>query len=255
MPQPLSPSSQAEPENKCPDCLFMKLGGMLVQPEKQGMFNRKVKSTATDQIKLYLTLKFNEQEEQLPGGRLKFGLKGGKLTLRLENGRISLASPILNGSFALSGQQGTQNQEGSDVQSCVTVSFSERKPGVNASLDTHKTTGRTQPCQSHAPQVSDRGRKENLSWVFVGNSSILMGSLKPTLLGTLNVIAKPCRVEATFCVSSQDIDITDTAGLLPHEIAQKKRVVVERAIARRLLKRKMHPYLSWQELRFDILSR
>lgn len=253
MPQPLFPSSQALPENKCPDCLFMNLEGMLVQFEKQGIFNLKTKSSATNQIKLSLTLNFNEQEEPLPVGCLKFGLKGGELKLRLENGTFSLASPGLNGAFELSVPQERHNHEGSDDQSCVTISLGERKPGVKASLGTQKTAEKVKQPQFPVSQVSDRGSLENPTWVFLGekDNSILKGLLKHTLLGTLTVTAKPCRVEATFCVLPQDIYITDIAGVLPHTISKKKRLVIERAIARRLLKRKLNPYLSRHELRYD----
>ena len=251
MSQPLSPSSQVKPENKCPGCLLMKLQGMLLPPEKQGIFKLQAKSAATDQIKLYLALKFNEQEEHLPSGSVKIGLRGGKLTLKLDQGKIYPASPILNGSIALSGQQGRANQEGSDSSYCITVSLSQRKPGATARLDTDKTINRTQQNQSPIPPVSDPGVQENLTWVFVGNNSILKGLLKPTLLAILNVIALPCRVEATFCVSPQDIYVTYTPGLLPQTLSKKKRVIIERAIARRLVKRKWNPYLSRQELRYD----
>lgn len=253
MSHPLPPSSQSRPENKCPACLSIKVEGMALQTEKQGVFQRKTKLVTTDRIRLYLNLKFNEQEEQLPNGRLKFGLRGGKLTLKLENGRISPASPILNGSFALSGQPDPQNQENNDSQTRITVSFYEKKPGVKGSLGTQKIAEKTQQGELPISQVSDRDEKNNPTWVFVieNDNSILKGLFKRALLGTLNVTAKPCRVEAIFYVSPHDIKITDTAGLLPDGISKKKRVVIERAIARRLLKQKMNPYLSRQELRYD----
>jgi hypothetical protein len=253
MSHPLPLSSQSEPENKCPACLSIKLEGMVIQSEKQGMFQRQTKLPATDQIRLYLNLQFNEQEEQLPNGRLKFGISGGKLTLKLENERISLTSPILNGSFALSEQQDRQNQEGNDFHRCVTVSFCEKKPGIKGNLGTQKIAGKTQHSELSVAQVSPHGSQHNPSWVFVAenDNSILKGLFKRTLLGSLNVTAKPCRIEAIFCVSPHDIKITDMAGLLPYGISQKKRVIIERAIARRLLKQKMNPYLSRQELRYD----
>lgn len=226
---------------------------MVIHSEKQGMFQRKTKLVATDQIRLYLNLKFNEQEEQLPTCCLKFGLKGGKLILKLENGTISLASPMLNGLVVLSEQKDRQDQEDNDVQPCVRVIFCEKKPGFKGSLGTQNIAGKTQHSELPVSQVSPQDSQDNPTWVFVreNDNSILKGLFKRTLLGTLNVTVKPCRIEAIFCVSPQDIKITDTAGLLPHGISKKKRVVIERAIARRLLKRKMNPYLSRQELRYE----
>lgn len=253
MPQSLSSSSQTESENKCPTCVSIKLEGKLIQAEKQGIFSLKAKSTATDQIKLYLTLQFKEQEQPLPFSRLKFGLTGGELKLRVENGIISLASPGLNRAFELSGQQERQNQESSDAQSCVTVSFKEKKPAIKGSLGTQKIAEKAEPNQLSISQVSTQGSQEILTWAVLGeqNNSILQGSLQPILLGTVKVTAKPCRVEAIFSVSPQDIGITDGTGVLPHTIGKKKRVVIERALVRRLLKRKLQPYLSRYELRYE----
>lgn len=217
------------------------------------MFNLKPKLAAPDQIKLYLTLQFNEHEEPLPSGRIYFGLKGGTLKLKLENGKIALASPGLNGSFELSKQQEKQNQDSSDYQSCVTVSLRERQAGAKANPDTQNPVGKTGQSQFSNSQVSAQGFEENPTWVFVGEKDkpVLKGLLKPTLLGTLNVTAKPCRVEVTFCVAPQDIHITYIEGLLPQTISKKKRVVIERALAQRLFKGKLKPYVSRQELRYD----
>lgn len=60
-------------ENKLPDCLSMKLEGILVE---------------SDRIDLPIAIEFNEQWESLANGRVKFGLKGGTLRLKLENGQI-----------------------------------------------------------------------------------------------------------------------------------------------------------------------
>lgn len=253
MPQSLPSSSQTLSEDKCPTCISIKLEGKLVQAEKQGIFNLKRQSAQTDQIKLYLTLQFKEHEQPLPFARLKFGLTGGELKLRVENGVISLASPGLNGAFELSGQQGRQNQEDSHEQSCVTVSLKEKKPAIKGGLGTQKIAEKAEQNPLSISQVSTQGSQENLTWAVFAeqNHCILQGSLQPTLLGTLKVTAKPCRVEAFFSVSLQDIRITDATGLLPHTLSKKKRVVLERALVRRLLKRKLKSYLSRYELRYD----
>lgn len=252
MPQSPSLFSQAKPENNCPNCLLMKLGGMLVQPEKQGILNLKAKSADLSQIKLYLTLKFNEQEEKLSGTSFKFGLRGGKLTLRWENGKISPASSILNGSFVLSEQLGQHNPEGSNSQNCVKFHLNQTKAQVKTNLKTQETTDIKRLGQfNEVSQVSNQGKQDNLCWVLSGNNTILKGLLKPTLLGTLTLTAKPCRVEATFWISPQDIELRDTTGLLPDTLSKKKRLVIERAIARRLMKRRLNPYLSRQILRYE----
>lgn len=60
-------------QDNFPDCLSMKLEGILIKSE---------------QIDLPITIYFNEQWQSVEGGRVKFGLKGGTLKLKLENGQI-----------------------------------------------------------------------------------------------------------------------------------------------------------------------
>jgi hypothetical protein len=83
---------------------------------------------------------------------------------------------------------------------------------------------------------------------------VLKGFLKNTTLATMNVMAKPCSVKATFEVLPQDVYMTEAKGLWSQNISKKRRAVIERAIIRRFLERKLMPYLSRQELRFDILT-
>jgi hypothetical protein len=97
------------------------------------------------------------------------------------------------------------------------------------------------------------GSKENPVWVFGVDKDelVLRGLLKNALLTNLNVTAKPCAVEATFQVLPRDVYLTEAEGLWPKNISKKKIVVIERAIARRFLERKLKPYLSRQILRYD----
>lgn len=73
MPETPPTISQSYQDN-FPDCLCMKLEGILIKSE---------------QIDLPIMIEFNEQWESLLGGRVKFGLKGGTLRFKLENGQIS----------------------------------------------------------------------------------------------------------------------------------------------------------------------
>lgn len=231
----------------------MKLQGIPVRIEKQGVFKLKTKLAATDQIELYLTLQFNEQEEQLPGGRIKFGLKGGVLRLRLENGTIPLASRVLGSSCKFSIQKDRQPQEASESQSTGRVSLTENKLGEKATLDTHKTPERIDRNQFIVCQVTTQGSENSPVWIFEveRGKPVLKGSLNNAKLATINVTAKPCRVEAIFFVSPRDVCLTEAEGLWPQNISKKRSAVITRAIAHRLLKQKLKPYLSRQELRYD----
>lgn len=87
---------QPEPENRCPNCLYMKLEDILVQAKQKD---------------LHLTIIFNEQWEPFLNGRIKFGLKGGELKLRLENGEIPEESRNLTGFLELSIESETGETE------------------------------------------------------------------------------------------------------------------------------------------------
>ncbi|MEW6496702.1 MAG: hypothetical protein AB1589_29890 [Cyanobacteriota bacterium] len=252
MQQPPPPSSPLQPENKYPNWLYMKLEAIAVQAEQPGIFKLKSKSLSTEQIQLYLTLQFNEYREPLPRGQIRLGLKGGELKLRLDNGNIPLPSRKLNGSIELIRQPGKPNQNGMASQPDATVPLRESQVEEPANLALKEIQKNTQQSLFTVCQVTAQGSEEKPSWVFAAEKDqpVLRGLLKRALLGTLQVTAKPCRVEVTFCISPQDIYI-DTEMLLPNTISKKKKTVIERALVRRLLKRKLTPYLSRQELRYE----
>lgn len=253
MRQHLPTTPPLEPENKCLGCLFMKLEGIPVQPEKQEISKQQPQSAATEQLNLYLTLQFKEQRELLLGGRFKFGLKGGKLSLKLENCEFPLESRHLSGFIKLIVQQERQQQQGNENQSRREPFLPENKPTVQGNLATQKTTERTDKFQFIVCQVTTNNSEENPAWVFEveTDEAVLKGILNKAKLGTLNVTAKPCRVEATFEVSPQDVYMTEAEGLWPKNISKKRKAVIERAIIRHLIERKLKPYLSRQELRYE----
>lgn len=222
----------------------MKLEAIPSQSEKQSQ-------STTTQINLHLTIQFNEQQEQLLEGRIKFGLKGGKLSVKLKNGKISLSSNHLSGSYKLAIQQERQ-QEKSENQS-VDTSLSEGKLEGKTNPTPKNTTGRTDNIQFTTCQVTIKGSEEIPVWVIGVESteSVLKGLLKNALLATINVKAKPCYVEAIFHVLPQDVCLSEAEGIWPQNISKKRRLIIERAIVRHFFKRKLMPYLSRQQLRYD----
>src|SRR3712207_2716646 len=110
MQQPLPATPPQEPENNCPDCLCMELEAVPASSEE-------FPDNRLPPINLHLSLQFNEQWEQLPGGRIKFGLKGGELRVKLQNGKIPLASRNLAGSLMLSVPKDRQQQGSAEIQS------------------------------------------------------------------------------------------------------------------------------------------
>ncbi len=239
MQQPLPSSTQESSlENRCPGCLSMKLQGTPVQP---------------GQIDLYLTINFNEQCEPLVGGSVKFGLTGGELKLRLENGSIPYEFRELSGSLKLSPHQKGQDPQDNQAQNTVKSSVIQSQDNISGKSETELTEDKTNPPQLVAFQVTTKGSQQNPAWVFEVETGepILKGSINNVKLATLKVIALPCYIEATFEVSLQDVYLTQTQGLRSPNISRNQLAVLERGIAQLLLKRKLKPYLSRQQIRYD----
>ncbi len=258
--QPSLPTKpQPEPENKCPDCLYMQLEGIPVQPDSQDHLEF-WQSTQTPKINLHLTISFNEQWESLRKGRVKFGLKGGELRLKLENSEIPYEFRELTGSLELSIQterqelKASKEQKGREVRrDTVNSSLNGSKTPAQPQADTKQKSRNTEQFQVTVCHVATKVSEENPAWVFeeeVGGL-VLKGYLKKAKLATLNVIALPCRVEATFEVSKRDVCLTDAEGLWPPDLSRNKRAVLDRLIVQRLLEPKFKPYLSRAELRYD----
>ncbi len=250
MQNPLSSTLPSSPENNCPDCLYLDLKGKIVESPKNWWSKLRLKSKETEQIELYLTINFNEQWEKLPGGRVKFGLRGGELRLRLEGANIPYEYRGLNDPFELAVEKERQQQEGSENQNAIEASLAKGEPAVKANLSAKKTTGKTDKIQFTTYQVTTKGSEENPAWVFEVETGepVLKGLLKNALLATMKVTAKPCRVQATFEVSKQDVYLTQAEGLWPQDISRNKMAILERKMALWLLNTKLKPYLSRVEL-------
>lgn len=251
---------QPEPENKFPDCLYIKLEGNPVQPESQDSFEFWKTSIQRHQINLYLTINFNEQWQTLKEGRIKFGLKGGELRVKLENGEIPYESRQLAGSFELSIPEPRQETEASNDRKDLEVRAIATNPSLNGSEPKAQTkvaiesrSSITAPVPITACHITTKVSEEHPTWVFEEEMGkpVLKGLLNKAKLATLNVHALPCRVEATFEVSKRDVCLTDAEGLWPKDLSRNKRAVLDRLIIQRLLEPKLKPYLSRAKLDYD----
>jgi len=249
----LPPTPPPNPENNCPDCLYMDLKGKIVESPKNFWSQLKQESKATEQIELYLTINFNEQWENLPGGRVKFGLRGGELRLKLEGANIPYENRGLNDPFKVAVETNREQQEGNELQNAIEASLDKGEPTVKANLSSKKTTGKTDKIQFTTYQVTTKGSEENPAWVFEVKTGepVLKGLLKSALLGTMKVTVKPCHVKAIFEVSKQDVYLTQAEGLWPQDISRNKLAILERKMALWLLKNKLTPYLSRVELHYE----
>lgn len=233
-------------ENKFPDCLTMELK---VEPVSTGIFS----SREREQLKIYLTIQFNEQWVQTLLGRVRFGLKGGELRLTLKNGKIPLAARKLSGSFEPAVDKERKQQESKENHSQVEASWDKNKPGVKANHREKNTGGTTDGFQFIDYQITTKGSEETPAWVFEVKTGqpVFKGLLKEVELGTIDVIAKPCYIEATFEVSMPDVHLTGAEGLWSPEISREERVVLDRKIALLILEHQLKPYLSKVVLNYD----
>jgi hypothetical protein len=179
----------------------MKLEGILIKSE---------------QIDLPLAIEFNEQWESLPGGRVKFGLKGGTLRFKLENAQIPDNLRNLTGLKELKERQVTENFQ---------------LPSM---------------CQ-----ITTDGSEFNPAWVFEVkiDSQVLKGVLPKEKLGTLTVNNQPCYVEATFEVELKYVHITGVEGLWSENTHPNKQIITKIKL-REYFYSKLQPYLSRAELRY-----
>ncbi|NEO13901.1 MULTISPECIES: hypothetical protein [unclassified Moorena] len=233
-------------ENKFPDCLTMELK---VEPVSTGIFP----SRETEQWKLYLTIQFNEQWVQMPFGRVRFGLKGGELRLTLKNAKIPLAARNYSGSFDPDVEKQRKQQENKENHSKVEASWDKNKPGVKANHGHKNTGGTTDGFHFIDYQITTKGSEDSPAWVFEVKTGqpVFKGLLKEVELGTIDVMAKPWDIEATFEVFTPDVHLTGAEGLWSPEISREERVVLDRGIALLILKHQLKPYLSKVVLKYD----
>jgi len=236
-------------ENRCPGCLFLDL-------ELSEILEGVLRRPSDSKIDLMLTLNFNEQREDLPFGRIRFGLRGGELRLKLTNGNIPYRDREFNDSLTLKLDAEVEIGEDRESQSGVSGTYGE-KSGVTAKRDRKTTETRKEKFQQTTSSVSTKGSEEEPVWVFEAYKSepLLKGGLIEEKLATMAIASNPYKITATFEVSLKDIWLKTGEGiwlqeLLPagRELTPNKRFWIERRIILWLLRSKLQPYLSKVEL-------
>lgn len=129
------------------------------------------------------------------------------------------------------------------------LKFGLRGGCLQLKLDSAEIEG-LEPFSSEFCQVALTSSRIHPLWTFAlkPGESFLSGSLKQVKLGRVSVTAAPCRLAATFTLSTPDLAIADIEGLWRHDISPNKAGILERAIALFLLKNRLQPYLSWVQL-------
>lgn len=242
----------ALPENRCPDCLYMKLVG-----------RPKIRSSSNPhRVDLLLTINFNEQWEKLPGGRVKFGLRSGELRLELTQGSIPYKlRRTLSKDLSLNLKK--------ERQSCVSSSAideSQASLGMTLKSETDiqakvnkATKSETIVSQSDnfivlSCQVTTKGSPDRPAWVFETQTGdpVLKGLLTQTRLATVALSDVSWKVKAIFEVPSlKDVVLTETDGPWLRNASPQKRTILEIGLAKLLLKHKLKPYISYMEIHHE----
>lgn len=247
-------------ENKFPDCLFVKLDGELVAESEnysstcfQFPFNfAKSKSNnpqkITEQIELKLTIRFGEQQLQMDGITVNFGLKSGKLHLKFSNSKVLMETLGLTPLFQTVIEIESQTEQSQANEKSLEFTL---RGGFTAKGN--QVTKKVSKFINQTYQVYTKGTEEEISWIFQLKTSepILQGILQTEKLGTLKVDSKPCQIRATFEIQDEDVQIIWTSGLWNQNIDRAKTALLEREFYYHFIKPQLTPYISRAELTYE----
>lgn len=247
--------TQFEPENKCDDCVYMKLE--LKPIETRTLIPLK---TEVNSLELFLTLNFNWQEENIYGGTIRFGIKRGTLKITLTNCRSLIEHRKLGKKLETKIVVDTEIKEVKNNKKLSSLSIS-LKEFVKGQLGFESQNGKekTQKFETTKCQVSTKGSPDKPSWDFgvEDDSPCLIGAIEE-ILATLEVTPNPCTstIEARFTTFSKHISVEHLDGIVLQNFGQdirqsqnKRKTLDEVFIKNVVLKSKTQPYLSKQELR------
>jgi len=247
----MSSSAQPEPENKYPDCLYMKLTATPMYSRPFPLFKRVLKN-----IELSLTLSFNEEPIKWEdGSSISFGIKAGELRLKLENGKILYKDRQWNNTFTPSVpielQTKFAEKEKTSGKASVSGGGKIKAESTGGSENTAETTNKF---QFSAAQVTTKGSPQIPAWAFEEQTGeqFLKGDISNEKLATVTPEEKPCTIEAFFKISKRDLHISDYEGSWLHSLfSEKRKLKILKTKLYKLLQPESNPYLSRQELKYE----
>jgi hypothetical protein len=242
-----------EHENKCPECLHLKISGEVVAAK--GLL-ASLQNSEPEAIALFVRINFNEQWVDFNFGRVKFGLSGGELRLKLENGKMpsELRNQDLKKSLeremSVERQSGGEQERKSQVKGSLAPDLS--KAGLEAVGEDRQKDSRSDKFQLKIAQISHKGADDQPVWVFENKTGepVLIGELADSL-GKMLIEGIPWGVEATFTPEMRQVAITGLENLFKDDISGSKLKAFELVFAKKFLKNKTQPYLSRQVLRYE----
>ncbi|MEO0986505.1 MAG: hypothetical protein AAFY20_13255 [Cyanobacteria bacterium J06639_14] len=235
------PEFQKYKEDRFSDCLFLDL--KVAEGESQ----------SSKEVSLHLTLNFNEQWEEVPLGKVKFGLRGGDLRLFLTNGRAPYKLRSMASKLDLTFVKEVTLLNNIEVSSGGDASFSSEGVTAQVSTSGKRLLGKTETSEIKTCQVSSKGSLEEPAWTFrlksLDNETLI--GLIDRHLCYMEILGFPSKLEAIFQVSRRDVWITDTEGIWPQNISSNKRAILERELLFYLIGSRFQPYLSRVTLNSD----
>ncbi|MGL4498655.1 MAG: hypothetical protein ACRCU2_06290 [Planktothrix sp.] len=237
---------QFKPENKCPDCVFMKLELEPVETPTLNPLKKEVKS-----LQLFLTLNFSWQEEKISGGIIRFGIDRGTLSLNLSN----CSSLYQFRNFVKKLEEEIliekQNKYSDNQKNSLNSSISATEVKSQIGLDSQRHREEINKLKTTVCQVSGKGAENNPSWNFEvkDGSPYLIGGIFKEVLARLEIDSNPCVIEAVFTTSIKNLYIEGVDGIWPTKISRNKKAIIEKFLVRRLLEPKTQPYVSKQDLK------
>ncbi|MGL4499123.1 MAG: hypothetical protein ACRCU2_08675 [Planktothrix sp.] len=249
--------NQFEPENKCPDCVFMRLELEPIET-KTGiwiMSKSEVKS-----LNLFLTLNFNWQEEKIWKGKIRFGINKGTLSLTL----INCISPYesrnflgkLDEEFSVETETKNSNNYKASLSGSGSLSPNPKEIKFQTGLGVEGQYNREEnhKFKTTARQISGKGSENNPKWDFEvkDDNPCLKGSIERNILTNLKINDNSCIIEAIFTADKESLSIEGINGIWGNtKISKNKTAIITEFVLHVILKPKLHPYLSKQELRHD----
>ena len=202
------------------------------------------------QIRLYLTLNFNEQWETLPGGRIKFGIRGGELRLALTNGKAPYNARELAGELQLHLTKQRKDEQGKTDTSNLQGVVSKDELSIEVGINKQVTQNRTDTFDVPVCQVTTKGSLEHPAWVFEekAGEGVLKGLLKKKPLAVVDLTDYTWRIKATFEVSLNDVCLNKAEGMWFQNLTPQKQRVLDIGLAKLFLKHKLKPYVSLVEV-------
>lgn len=228
-------------ENKRPDCLYLDL-----------QISANVNENP-NRLTLDITINFNEQEEILPLGKIRFGIRGGELRLKLSNGSVLSRGLIHKLELAIPNEISISNGHETNLGGEISFPAPEKGSMAKLSGSGKSIMAKTEKSMISLWQVSTKGDNSEPAWVFrlrnLGEE-VLIGTLQDRLCEVI-INDEPFKLEAVFRVSKEDVWITGSYGLWTNADSRNKNAALGRFVLLKILMPRLENYLSRLDFSLD----